>query len=88
MFHLGLLTRPTSVHPGFVTLEFFPEMYSGLRSFVIWDELHSLRMKEAPVRLYEGLELERSQEQTICLVQVYLLDEIIKVVSSEQPFIC
>lgn len=57
MFHLGLLTRPTSVHPGFVTLEFFPEMYSGLRSFVIWDELHSLRVKEAPVRLYEGLEL-------------------------------
>ena len=57
MFHLGLLTRPTSVHPGFVTLEFFSEMYSGLRSFVIWDELHSLRMKEAPVRLYEGLEL-------------------------------
>lgn len=41
MFHLGLLTRPTSVHPGFVTLEFFLEMYSGLRSFVIWDELHS-----------------------------------------------
>lgn len=39
MFHLGLLTRPTSVHPGFVTLEFFPEMYSGLRSFAIWDEL-------------------------------------------------
>lgn len=24
---------------------------------MIWDELHSLRVKEAPVRLYEGLEL-------------------------------
>lgn len=57
MFYLGFFIRLIFVYFGFVILEFFLEMYFGLRFFVIWDELYSLRVKEVLVWLYEGLEL-------------------------------